>query len=256
MAADKFDSKIKKQLEGREINPSPRAWNQLSAELDAQEQKPTKKYWWIGIAASFLAGILISSFLFNQQGIVSENQVVEGNTVEEIQQESEELLPQGKNSVLSETEKLPQQKNTQVVAVVSDVEETENEVEIEIQEKQTRKFEKPKTKRKTFQQERIAENKGVEPKTEEIGNLEGFGSLAGSSQLAQTETPSTEEEVEKLLEAARQKAQIRNFSNPYNLVNAQDLLENIEVEDKESFKEKVFYALENGLKHVKSTVIK
>jgi len=213
MAVDKFDSKIKKQLEGREISPSPRAWNQLSAELDAQEQKPTKKYWWIGIAASFLAGILISSFLFNQQEIIPENQVVEGNTVEEIQQQSEQSLPQGKNSVLSETENLPQQKNTQVVTVVSDVEENE----VEIQEKQIRNFEKPTTKHKIFQQERIAENKSAEPKTKEIGDLEGFGSLVASSQVDQTELPSSENEAAKLLEAAKKRVQIRNFSNPYNL---------------------------------------
>jgi len=219
--------------------------------LDAQEQKPTKKYWWIGIAASFLAGILISSLLFNQQEIVSENQVVEENAVEKIQQESEELLPQGKNSVLSETEKLPQQKNTQVAEVVLDVEKTENEVESEIQERQKTN----KLKQKSFQQKQLAKYTQTESKIKNV-QLNSTKEAISEKQLAQSELSSAEEEAEKLLEAARQKVQIRNFSNPYNLVNAQDLLENIEVEDKETFKEKVFYALENGLKHVKSTVIK
>ena len=53
----------------------------------------------------------------------------------------------------------------------------------------------------------------------------------------------------------KEKAKLRNFENPYNLVNAEDLLEHIEVEDKQSFKEKVWLALENGFHQVKSTVI-
>ena len=74
-------------------------------------------------------------------------------------------------------------------------------------------------------------------------------------QLATLETQALDAEVEQLLERAQEKAKLRNFENPYNLVNAEDLLEHIEVEDKQSFKEKVWLALENGFHQVKSTVI-
>ena len=55
MEPNKFEKHIKKQLQEREIKPSPNAWDRLSEKLDA-DVPPSKKrgYLWYGIAASFI----------------------------------------------------------------------------------------------------------------------------------------------------------------------------------------------------------
>ena len=84
MQENNFDKKIREQLERREINPSLNSWDKLNAQLDDKETKSTKKYWWLGIAASFLAGILLTSLVFNDSYVKVTPKVVNGNSSEEI----------------------------------------------------------------------------------------------------------------------------------------------------------------------------
>ena len=245
MAVDNFDKKIKQQLEARKIEPSARAWDQLAAELEVKEEKSTKKYWWLGIAASFLGGILITSFFFNQQQ-VEPVKVVNQNTIEAPKNnlvEAEETLQEiNKNEELNAVEK-------------SSIATTESKIqpEIEIEKPVLASVNNSSTETKNRAQSKVIPQKKEEQKSQEISfELESYSS---PKQLAQTKTPSAEEEAAQLLDDARERVKIRNFNNYYNRISAQNLLENIEVEDKQSFKEKVFYALESGFHQVKNSVI-
>tara|TARA_B100000378_G_C18021962_1_gene404503 strand:+ start:614 stop:1357 length:744 start_codon:yes stop_codon:yes gene_type:complete len=246
MAVDNnFDKKIKQQLEARKIEPSARAWDQLAAELEVKEEKSTKKYWWLGIAASFLGGILITSFFFNQQQVEPVN-VVNQNTIEAPKNnlvEAEETLQEiNKNEELNAVEK-------------SSIATTESKIqpEIEIEKPVLASVNNSSTETKNRAQSKVIPQKKEEQKSQEISfELESYSS---PKQLAQTKTPSAEEEAAQLLDDARERVKIRNFNNYYNRISAQNLLENIEVEDKQSFKEKVFYALESGFHQVKNSVI-
>jgi len=246
MAVDNnFDKKIKQQLEARKIEPSARAWDQLAAELEVKEEKSIKKYWWLGIAASFLGGILITSFFFNQQQVEPVN-VVNQNTIEAPKNnlvEAEETLQEiNKNEELNAVEK-------------SSIATTESKIqpEIEIEKPVLASVNNSSTETKNRAQSKVIPQKKEEQKSQEISfELESYSS---PKQLAQTKTPSAEEEAAQLLDDARERVKIRNFNNYYNRISAQNLLENIEVEDKQSFKEKVFYALESGFHQVKNSVI-
>lgn len=245
MAVDNFDKKIKHQLEGRKIEPSARAWDQLAAELEVKEEKSTKKYWWLGIAASFLGGILITSFFFNQQQ-VEPVKVVNQNTIE---------AP--KNNLVEAEENLQEiNKNEELNAVEkSSIAQTESKIqpEIEIEKPVLASVDLPAAETKNRTQSKVIPQKKEEQKAQEFSfELESYSS---PKQLAQTKTPSAEEEAAQLLDDARERVKIRNFNNYYNRISAQNLLENIEVEDKQSFKEKVFYALESGFHQVKNSVI-
>ena len=245
MAVDNFDKKIKQQLEARKIEPSARAWDQLAAELEVKEEKSTKKYWWLGIAASFLGGILITSFFFNQQQVEPVN-VVNQNTIEAPKNnlvEAEETLQEiNKNEELNAVEK-------------PSIAKTESKIqpEIEIEKPFLANVDRLAAETKNRAQAKVIPQKKEEQKAQEIKfELESYSS---PKQLSQNKTPSAEEEAAQLLNDARERVKIRNFNNYYNRISAQNLLENIEVEDKQSFKEKVFYALESGFHQVKNSVI-
>lgn len=55
-----MEEKIKNQLEKRHIEPSKHLWAELENTLDKADTNSQKKYWWIGIAASFFIGGLIT----------------------------------------------------------------------------------------------------------------------------------------------------------------------------------------------------
>ncbi|MGV1010927.1 MAG: hypothetical protein ACOYBS_00640 [Flavobacterium sp.] len=80
MVPNKLETKINEQINAREIQPSPTAWDRLDAMLTLAEDKKTKRiaflsYKNIGIAASILLLVSLGLFYFSPK----ENTVVIGN---------------------------------------------------------------------------------------------------------------------------------------------------------------------------------
>ena len=63
MAPLKFEEHIKEKLDKREIVPTDRAWDLLSAQLESKREDVKKRYFHLGIAASVI-GLLIISLVF------------------------------------------------------------------------------------------------------------------------------------------------------------------------------------------------
>ncbi len=83
MEPNKMEKHFKRELQHREITPSPMSWDRLDAMLTiAEEKKPKSNYNWLFIAASFLGFVLVGTILFYQ---------------------SESLVDAKKNSVAIET---------------------------------------------------------------------------------------------------------------------------------------------------------
>ncbi|MDT0293375.1 hypothetical protein ACFQ3R_08060 [Mesonia ostreae] len=250
----KIDKKVKKELEERTIAPSAGSWTQLSSQLETKDKKKASYKWYLGIAASFLAGILIASFFGN--GNETEVEVV--STQEEIAPKS--AIEKKENIFATEIEgelvydtqvlkeivgDLPQQKETKSQEITKPESQNKNSSYSKnhsMAKGKTESIAVAELKKKNLLTEKNSEKISEEKKTDENQ----------AALLAQVE----DEEIDALLENARRKVRLRNFKNPYARVSAKELLENIEVEDKESFKEKVLLALESGFQHVKSTVIK
>ena len=86
MEPNKLETQIREQLNAREIQPSPTAWDRLDAMLTVVEEKKTKRiaflsYKNIGIAASILLLVSLGLFFFSpkENTIEPENTVVIGN---------------------------------------------------------------------------------------------------------------------------------------------------------------------------------
>jgi len=109
-----FEKSIQGKMQGREIQPSASAWERLSSQLDAQEQKKKRGwFFYIGYAASIL--LLVSLFFFmNEEGdnetAIPENTIVKDDfKIPETNQPKEiELLPSETDVIVeNRNDKLP-----------------------------------------------------------------------------------------------------------------------------------------------------
>jgi len=250
-----LDKQIKENLEARKISPSAGSWDKLSSQLENQDKKKVNYRWFIGIAASFLAGILIAS-LFGSGGeaeikVVNTPKKDASNfkTVEKeniFSKEIEGELVYGTKQLKEIVGKLPEDKSIIEKEALSNKDKKNH----------TNRPIKPRIaqeKNKLLSTSIYEQNKSLlalKIKTE----VENDGNIVEVQQerIAQVE----KQDLDDLLEKARRRVRLRQFDNPYPRVSSKELLESIEVENRESFKEKVFLALESGFQHVKSSVIK
>jgi cytoskeletal protein RodZ len=79
METNNFDNKIKNQLEQRTIEPSAKSWEQLRSKLDKKDKKLVPIFWWTTIAATFVGGVLLISFLFNSSTFVQNDSITKEN---------------------------------------------------------------------------------------------------------------------------------------------------------------------------------
>lgn len=61
------DKDIQNKLKEREILPSAGLWERLEGEMNQSSYKKSKKLLWMGVAASFLIGLLISNFMLTNK---------------------------------------------------------------------------------------------------------------------------------------------------------------------------------------------
>ncbi len=73
----KFEKEFKEKLDRREIKPSENSWEKLNSQLDSEEKSSKFNLWWLGIAATILAGILIIGLQYRNSPVESTPQVVD-----------------------------------------------------------------------------------------------------------------------------------------------------------------------------------
>jgi len=246
MPVDNFDDKIKNQLEKREINPSARAWDQLSAQLEVKEEKSTKKYWWLGIAASFLGGILLTTLLTHNNSSLVRNPIVVKDTL---------LNTQKTQIVVKDTEVIEDTKNIEL--------DTKLSVELKSPEQLVENVgvRENKEVRKNIAIAKVAAS-SKDNHTEENQELFVYQKIDNKAQAVVDQVKElsvnrevTEEEIDELIRKAQLEIRTQEiFSDNKNKVSAQALLQNVEQELDQSFRERIFNAIENGFGQVKSTI--
>lgn len=251
MAPIKFEKNIQDKLERRTIQPSENAWQRLSDELDAYEGKSSKRmYWWIGIAASLVGILLITAYSLKtpdsetvwptvvetptvrsgemeiEQSESIENVKVEAILITDIISEVNSTVPNQ-----AETKKLYSlNKRSNLNAMKQDV------AQMSLENSQT--------------QNEIPKNSDLIMNDQNIHE-----SLAENTQRESNNSVVIDSEIEFLLETA-QKELLANTMNTERKtkVDANTLLEDVETDLDESFRDKIFNTIVSGYNTVVTAV--
>ena len=258
MAPIKFEEQLKDKLEKRSLQPSTDSWAKLSERLDAEE-KHSRKPWlgWLSIAAGIiiLLAIVVRTFGPNDAQ-ETQPQFVEEESIEKV---NETPLPTSN-------------KNEPTELVVED-ETIQKEADASKPEKATEIIDyKSVTKKRTKTQ--LAEHATTTTNTEETKPKEAINNandlqkaIVNETQINKeaivmalkelnTEKPSvTDREVDSLLKlASKELVKDRLLKDTSTTVDALSLLQDVEDEMGQSFRSKVYEALKDGYKTVKTAV--
>src|SRR5690606_39312772 len=76
MAPNKFENHLKETFDKRTLKPSADAWNRLSERLEtAPKKKNNSSYWWLGLAASLIGVLLVTTFFIKKENVELNNPV-------------------------------------------------------------------------------------------------------------------------------------------------------------------------------------
>lgn len=249
MAPIKFEEQLKEKLEKRSISPSSDSWTQLADRLDAEDQKSNRSlFWWLSIAASIIVLIAVSVTFFTNNTIIETPQVViEDNTTKDndTPKTTEDLTP-----------KTEVKQNEQIV---------ENKVE---DTKPTINPKKESLKSPVVNKTQLAintnDNQSLDDtKNDETNTIESFDNKAlidkteitqVISDIKKAREASIDKEVDSLLQLAQKELFKYKLQKETKVVDANQLLNEVEEDMGQSFRSKVFEALKDSYKTVKTAV--
>jgi hypothetical protein len=262
MAPIKFEEHIKEKLEQRKLQPSNVAWQKLSNQLDADvSKKNSKSFWWLAIAASFVGVLITVSVLMNSEEKNTTPIIVDTETINKLDKKSDS----NKDEILVDKE--------DKIATTK----ISNEQKNQIKKEQTQKV----TKQPILKLQLKKEQKQIIPvpikkavveaaNKNEIQNLEQTNEslkiltfeeqkikevVAEITKLKDNNSTVSDSEIDSLLNRA-QKDIVKNkiFNELTKTVDANALLQDVEEDLEQSFRNKVFEALKINYKKVKTAV--
>ncbi len=252
METERFEDKIKRQLQDREITPSAGSWEQLSDKLDTDQEKKRPLAFWMGIAASIIGGVLILSLVFNNSTPsespeivdVPKEEVKHGETPVETSEEiftptEEEVVQVAASNVKKE---VITPKSNIIVSPVIQVQQNTREAVATIDNKSI-----------------LKEQSLITPSaltTDKILDVKLNDALASVLTQAKNGQSVTDAEVNKLLAEAASEISRERYKTDFAVrkVNPQDLLQDVEFEMDNSFRDKIFEMLREGYSKAKNAV--
>lgn len=250
MEPNKFEKHIEKKLWKREIQPSSNAWNRISDQLNTPLQSKKKSFFWYGIAASFI-GILLISIAFIDQKInlgASETEIVD--TQENKERGSEEkfkpVVEKGhEEAVELEEGSLPKPIITGYsTLILTDKEDKQSDL-TEKTEIKSAVATMPVGPNKNGNVAKIPEAI-IKAKIAEIVSAVGF--LEGNTTIL------TDAEVDSLLRKAQEEILANKIFGEDYSVDAMALLNEVEDELDQSFRDQIFETLKIGFLKVRTAV--
>lgn len=239
MEPNKFDTQIKQQLGGREIAPTPKSWEQLRKQLDANDKKSTISFWWIGIAASIIAGIVVASLVFTD--ITNQNEP----PLVETEQEPPITNKQQMQVVTNDAKTDEKKQRTNPVKISNE----KSAIRVVVpEEKENNKAtllvsEEVKELHQTTSEEEVQVNQKVEEIFASISNQDSNNAAL------------TDAEVDSLLMDAATKIWKKKLgSSNREYVSASRLLNSVEEELDQTFRDKIFEMLKEGFLKTKEAV--
>lgn len=227
MRSEEFDNKVKSLFDEREIRPSAAAWDKLEAKLGEAEQEQSSGRWYWYVAASVIAVILLASgLLVNSTPQDIENTVAGQKAEPEIIESSREIVPEALQEGVAEQvpEEIPAPR------------------EIRVMQKQVTTGKAPMQKVADREVHTIVE------KLEPVREMH-YIPVVSADEVVEV----TDREIDDLLTMAKARLAEEGSDNG-TTVSATALLEDVEDELDQNFKDKALDALKKGFVKLRSAV--
>lgn len=223
MEPNKLENSFREQLNKREIQPSEMAWDRLDAMLSVAEKKKPKKRTWMYIAASFLGFILIGSLFFSQ----SETEIKTNNAVvvQENTESQSENISQKESSPVSSSTITAVKPNQNAIASVTT---------------SSKKGSNASKENSSISQKGTEEVQIIEEKA--ISDVKQNKYIESESLLAEAETKLQSESIKSSVAKSGVK------------VNSKNLLNSVEGELDDTFRERVVRSIGKNYETVKSSL--
>lgn len=268
MAPIKYEEQMKDKLEKRSLQPSPDSWSKLSNRLDAEQKNKSKSlYWWIGIAASVIGVLLVTTVFFNKEPITNDTQIIVNRNDNKNQEESK-VNEKSLSGIQEKSEEVAADVNTELLNDSSNMKTSNPNVKKNTKENEIIK--------KSPQQNVVAEsynkaqeaivssdipNDEVDQPNQQITTKPTFEEQKVQDVIAQIKALNadglevTDAEIDSLLKnAQREILSNRLYNETTRTVDANALLQDVEQDLQQSFRSKVFEALQSGYESVKTAV--
>lgn len=235
----KFERKFSEKLNEREIEPKSGSWEALRARLDSEEKRRNPIFWWVGIAATIIGGILIFGSFFNEP--VGNNPEIVNVPIEKPEQKENKIQ-----------QKILEEANSQEIAF----EENKEIIETPARKKTLTTSEEQKplisdiqavatVNKNIRQQEPILEPEIINAEVPEFPQK--IRNAIGEIMLQESSGNITDAEVDALLAEASSKLKRSGEQTAFSeKITANALLWDVEMELEESFREKVFEVVKDG----------
>ena len=250
MAPIKMEENFKERLDKRRITPSENAWEKLSLKLDESDKSGNKKYFrWIGIAASIIGVLLISNIVFNtNQNDKTLPVIVDSPSdiqIDSPQFNSEKITESNPEPLLDiDREPVLQSKNTAIAkkSIPQEVAEVAGSPKNTLNES-----EKTNQLKNSFDLEIIEKTGQNKPIEDAL--------LAENVVNDEVEVTDLDSEINSLLADAQKKINSeKNKLSNNKFVDANLLLEGIENDLEESFRDKVFNSIVTGYNTIRVAI--
>jgi hypothetical protein len=261
MAPIKIEDNIREKMQEREIQPSADAWKRLEDRLGTEKKTGFNKRTWFAIAAGFIGILILASVFLNSNSVITNTELVEENVPAEMPDADNDIRPEKIIAIPDNTDNVLARKE----ATSEEIEENEIVTKKnEVIAKSTPSIDKTilvnedVAVNSEIQKERDVPETGKDPL---IQNDEDFIKskinevVAEVESRANTENAVTAEEIDALLqEAQREISNKRILNSQTQKVDAAALLLDVESELERSFRDKVFDALGDGYKKIRTAV--
>lgn len=244
MAPNKFEKQLKDTLERRTIVPSKTTWSQLDTLLDQRQDKRKVSFLWLSIAAT-LVGVCLTVFIFRNQS----------NTINEVVEEVKNEINIPRKIQAVQPDVIVNKKDAK-----SDVLNEEQEQQYQV--KKNNAVITAPTKKASVINVASVNLKPISLEAE--GNaLNTASNSVTSTVVAQSQSVDTQiikskiltNEADLLLDKAYAKVKATNTGYKSEKIDANSLLEEIEMTSDKSLKNRLFHAVKSGYETLRTTVV-
>lgn len=235
-----LEDNFKDKLERRRLEPTASAWDRIEGKLDAsQGKKKSKIVLWMGIAASFIAGVFITALIYNTSVVDEQTPYVENQPVEVIDEIAPEQISDKPSEII-----LTDATTNNVESQKSVTSPKNNTAAKKKRTNPTKSKYRPYSNANTINSQ-VEEAVATSIKKEAAIKSTINAVVDVNPDQVKTSDELLDDEVENLLKAAQQNINKQPvYAQPKRVVDANELLLDAEAEvDPDSFKDRMFRTL-------------